>query len=281
MNLTSPKDITAFLKENGLSPLKKFGQNFLADQNITDKIAGGVSLPPSGCVLEIGTGLGALTAALSARAKRVLSVEIDKGLLAAYQTTLAPYKNVTVVEGDILKTDIRELCDTYFGGQPFAICGNLPYYITSKILLHVLESGAPVTSLTVMLQKEVAQRLCANEGDTDYGALTASCRYYADPQILFTVSKHCFYPAPDVDSAIVALNLSRAPLPAKREDYVKTVRTAFSMRRKTLLNNLKQVADEADAKNVLETYGIPLSIRAQDVSPSQFSLLAQALFGEK
>ncbi|MDL2236265.1 16S rRNA (adenine(1518)-N(6)/adenine(1519)-N(6))-dimethyltransferase RsmA [Christensenellaceae bacterium OttesenSCG-928-K19] len=279
MNLTSPKEVREFLRENGLSPLKKFGQNFLVDGNIITKIAGSVPLV-DGNVLEIGTGLGALTEALAKRAERVVSVEVDKGLIKAHGQTLAGHENITVLESDILKTDLKKMRAEYFDGQPFDVCGNLPYYITSKILLHVLESGAGVTSLTAMVQKEVAARLAANAGDADYGALTASCRYYADAEVLFTVSKNCFYPAPDVDSAILFMDLTRGAFDVDRQSYVKTVRTAFAMRRKTLLNNLRQVAPPARVEQALAMLSIEPAARAQDLSPRQFAELAKALFGE-
>ena len=175
MKVTSPREISQLLKENNLSPLKKFGQNFLCDENIVQKIADSIGLTDKDYVLEIGTGLGALTQALAARAKKVVSVEIDKGLLALHAQTLAGFDNVTVLEGDILKCDLSQICREQFEGKPFHVCGNLPYYITSKILMQVLESDAPALSITAMVQKEVAERLSARPGDTDYGALTASC----------------------------------------------------------------------------------------------------------
>lgn len=276
MNITSPREITCLLAENGLSPLKKFGQNFLCDENVVQKIADGAALFPQDFVLEIGTGLGALTRALSARAKKVVSIEIDRGLLALHERTLHGLSNVTVLEGDILKFDLKALCGAQFGGAPFHVCGNLPYYITSKILLHILESGAPVRSITAMVQKEVAQRLSARPGDTDYGALTASCLYFGKPETLFTVSRNCFYPAPDVDSAIIRMELhpiSGVP----REDYTAVVRAAFSMRRKTIFNNLKPLA-KGRAKSILESCKIDPNARAQELSPAQFCDIAKSIF---
>ncbi|HBU12821.1 MAG TPA: ribosomal RNA small subunit methyltransferase A [Clostridiales bacterium] len=279
LDRTSPKDVSAFLEKNGLVPLKKFGQNFLVDGNIVEKIAQCVPMR-DGNVLEIGMGLGALTGALCGRAARVVSIEIDKGLVAARAQTAGELKNLTVIEGDILKADLKALGEAYFAGQPFDVCGNLPYYITSKILLHVLQSGAPVQNLVVMVQKEVAQRLAANAGDASYGALTASCRYYADPRLLFTVSPRCFYPAPDVDSAILLLDLARGPLAVPRKSYVKTVRAAFAMRRKTLLNNLKQIAPPGEVARVLAALSIDPKSRAQDLSPEGFAAVAAGLFGD-
>jgi 16S rRNA (adenine1518-N6/adenine1519-N6)-dimethyltransferase len=279
MKVTSPRDIARILHDRGLSPLKRFGQNFLCDENVVGKIAAAAA-PAGSFVLEIGTGLGALTRELAARAARVVSVEIDRGLLDTHVQTLAGIGNVTVLEGDILATDLGAVCREYFGGRPFYVCGNLPYYITSRILPHVLESEAPVRGLTVMVQKEVAARLSANAGDTEYGALTASCRYYADAGLLFTVSRNCFYPAPDVDSAILRFDLTRPPLPVPRDAYVRTVRASFAMRRKTIYNNLKHIAGAKQVREALEAAGIPPETRAQDISPKRFCRLAELLFSK-
>lgn len=278
VNVTSPREIAQLLSENNLSPLKKFGQNFLCDGNIVDKIADSIGLTESDYVLEIGTGLGALTRALCLRSKKVVSIEIDAGLLKLHEKTLADCANVTVLEGDILKCDLSEICREYFGGAAFHVCGNLPYYITSKILMMLLESGAPVLSVTAMVQKEVAQRLSARPGDTDYSALTASCLYYGKPEFLFEVSRHCFYPAPDVDSAIIRFVTGSAVCDVPREAYVKIVRAAFSMRRKTLLNNLKQLGNADAVIAILKNCNIDPKTRAQNLSPAQFCSLAKEFF---
>lgn len=276
LNITSPREIVRLLKENDLSPLKKFGQNFLCDENIVQKIADSMALTSDDYVLEIGTGLGALTRALASRAKKVVSVEIDKGLLLLHAQTLGDLENVTVIDSDILKCDLLEIGRTYFDGQPFHVCGNLPYYITSKILMQVLESGAPVLFVTAMVQKEVAQRLAAQPGDTDYGALTASCLFYADIDTLFTVSRNCFYPAPDVDSAIIRLRM-HPPCSVSRDAYAAVVRAAFSMRRKTIFNNLKQLAG-SDTKSILQSCDIDPNARAQELSPDDFCKIAKSIF---
>lgn len=275
LNLSSPREISRILQQNGLSPLKKFGQNFLCDDNVINKIADSVGAGPDDYVLEIGTGLGALTAALAKRARRVVSVEIDRGLIASHSQTLAEYSNIEIIEGDILTVDLASVGKTFFSGQKFFVCGNLPYYITSKILLHLLESGAPILSATVMVQKEVGERLCADAGDTDYGALTASCRYYTKPKILFAVSHRCFYPAPDVDSVILQLDLSAPPFSVPRAAYTRVVRSAFAMRRKTVFNNLKQLTSPQKTEQALLSCGISPSSRAQDITPQQFCALTQ------
>ncbi len=275
MNITSPKDISALLKENNLSPLKKFGQNFLCDENIINKIPDATGVGERSNVLEIGTGLGALTSALAKRTKRVVSVEIDKGLLALHNQTLAGFNNLQIIDGDILKLNIKEVGEQYFAGESFFVCGNLPYYITSKILMHVLEADAPVLGMTAMVQKEVASRLSAQPKDSDYGALTASCNYYDIPKLLFLVSHNCFYPAPDVESAIIQFDLTKQTLPVERQLYSKVVRCAFSMRRKTIINNLKQIATVEDINTALTACNILPTLRAQDISPEQFCLLTQ------
>lgn len=277
MKPTSVKDIRELLQRNGFSPLKKFGQNFLTDENITQKIAQ-AAVPAGGNVFEIGTGLGALTVQLAARARQVASVEIDKGLLSLHPEIFAGKDNVHVMEGDILQTNLQAVDSAYFNGEAFSVCGNLPYYITSKILIHIVEADAPIDRVTVMVQKEVAERLIAGPGDTQYGALTASLAYYGNVQALFTVSKNCFYPAPDVDSAVIQLDLSGARLDADRQSYVRTVRGAFAMRRKTIYNNLKQLAGAEQVQTALERVGISPETRAQDVLPEQFAQLANALF---
>ncbi len=276
LKVTSVRELTALLNENGLSPLKKFGQNFLIDDNIVKKIAS-AAVPEDAFVLEIGTGLGALTLELANIARKVVSVEIDRGLIATHAETFAGRDNIRVIEGDILKTDINAVCEEHFGGKPFYACGNLPYYITSKILMHLLESGAPIERLTAMVQREVADRLAANPGDTEYGALTASCRYYAQTKLLFTVSRNCFYPAPDVDSAIISFELTAGHMRLPREDYARLVRRAFSMRRKTLVNNLKQEYPADRIAEAMAALELAPGARAQELSPQQFALLAQKL----
>lgn len=278
MNTVSKKAILSILEKNQLAPLKKFGQNFLCDQNIVNKIADSMHLTKDDCVLEVGPGLGALTLALAARAGKVLAVEIDKGLITALKEILADTHNVVVIEGDILKTDIRRIAGEHLNGS-FHACGNLPYYITAGCILALIESGAK--SLTAMVQKEVAERLSASPGTKTYGSLTASVSYYAKPATLFTVGRNCFYPSPDVDSAIVRMELDRQPFPVSREWYTRIVRACFAMRRKTINNNLISefgASPDDGAKSViaeaLEACRIDPSIRAENLSPEDFYRLS-------
>ncbi|MBR4078944.1 MAG: methyltransferase domain-containing protein [Christensenellaceae bacterium] len=183
ISLYSPKTVTEILGRHELAPLKKLGQNFLIDENIVNKIAEAAS--DGGNILEIGPGMGALTRALAKYSKKVVAVEIDAGMIRVQQETLADLDNVTVLHADVLKTDIKAVGEEYFGGEPFCVAGNLPYYITAKCILQVLDSGAPVKRFTAMVQKEVADRLASMPGDSDYGALTASVAYYGDMEFLF------------------------------------------------------------------------------------------------
>lgn len=283
MNPASGKTAPSLLSEYNLAPLKKFGQNFLIDPNTIEKIADSMRLSKEDCVFEVGPGLGALTLALARRAKKVVCVEIDRGLIGVLQDVLNGVSNVTVIEGDILKTDIRRIAKEHFDGS-FSACGNLPYYITAPSILKLTESGA--RDVTVMVQKEVADRLSAAPGGKDYGVLTASLRYYTQPKTLFTVSKNCFYPSPDVDSAIVRMEISAPPLPVSREMYVKVVRAAFAARRKTIYNNLaaafgKKSPAGDPAGEALFACGINPSLRAEALSPADFLHLAEFFLKNK
>lgn len=276
ISLYSPKAVTEILGRYSMAPLKKLGQNFLIDENIVNKIAEAAS--DGGNVLEIGPGMGALTRALAKCSKKVVAVEIDAGMIRLHEETLADLGNVTVLHADILKTDIKAIGEEYFGGEPFCVAGNLPYYITAKCILQVLDSGAPVKRFTAMVQREVADRLASRPGDSDYGALTASVAYYGDMEFLFPVSAGCFYPRPDVESAVVRI-LPEAQFEVSREDYTKAVRVLFAMRRKTVQNNLKNGigVNATIAGELLQQAGIDPMQRAEELSPRQYAVLAEVL----
>lgn len=273
--LTSPKEVAAYLKEHGMSPLKKFGQNFLCDENILRKIAD-AACPEGARVLEIGMGLGALTHVLAARASRLVTVEIDHGLIRAQKEDIGLPENTVLVEGDILEIDLEAICRDQFGGRSFYVCGNLPYYITGRIILRLLEAPLPIVALTAMVQKEVAERLAAVPGDSDYGALTALTNYYGSPKTLFTVAAGCFYPAPDVESAIIRIDLSESPLSVPFSDYRTVVNAAFAMRRKTISNNLRR-AFGPQGGSMTAACSIAPGARAQELGPDQFACLAEKL----
>lgn len=279
--LYSPKVISELLKKYQLAPLKKLGQNFLRDENIVNKIAQ-AAVQPGENALEIGPGLGVLTQALARRAKKVVAVEIDKGMVQVLSQTLDGLENTQVLWQDFLKADLQEIAREHFGSEPFAVVGNLPYYITSKCLLAVLEAQAPVLRFTAMVQKEVAERLMAGPGDANYGAITASVAYYGRAQQLFQVSRSCFLPAPDVDSAVIGIE-PRAQFDVPREDYTRIVRGLFAQRRKTLQNNMKnslQMKNE-QIQLALEEAQIPANSRAENLSPEDFAKLAKIICKNK
>lgn len=276
-NIYSNKAVREILDRHSVAPLKKLGQNFLIDENIVEKIAGAAVKTDN--VLEIGPGMGALTRKLAGKAKKVVAVEIDSGMVKVLDDTLSGFDNVEVINADILKTDLADIRARCFGGEPFSVAGNLPYYITAKCILHVLDSNAGVEQFTAMVQREVADRLAAKQGESDYGALSASVRYYGEFKKAFDVSSSCFYPKPDVESSIVSI----APKPVfsvERNAYSKTVRMMFAMRRKTLQNNLRagmSVSSERSAE-ILSSAGLNPMARAETVSPEQFAVLAEILF---
>lgn len=279
--LYSPKVISELLKKYQLAPLKKLGQNFLRDENIVSKIAE-AAVQPGENALEIGPGLGVLTQALARRAKKVVAVEIDKGMVQVLSQTLDGLENIQVLWQDFLKADLQEIAREHFGSEPFAVVGNLPYYITSKCLLAVLEAQAPVLRFTAMVQKEVAERLMAGPGDANYGAITASVAYYGRVRQMFQVSRSCFLPAPDVDSAVIGIE-PRAQFDVPREDYTRIVRGLFAQRRKTLQNNMKnslQMKNE-QIQLALEEAQIPANSRAENLSPEDFAKLAKIICKNK
>ena len=278
INIYSPAELSALLKQHGIAPLKSLGQNFLIDQNVVEKIAQ-AAVEPGGNVLEVGPGPGALTLQLARRAGKVVAIEIDRGMLGVLEESLAGYEQVQVLHADFLKVDLEEISRTYFGGQPFSVAGNLPYYITAKCILKVLESPVQAQRFTAMVQQEVAERLVAQPGDKNYGAITASAAYYGGAEILFPVGRQCFMPAPEVDSAIVQF-VPRAVVPAVRQAYAKMVRGLFAMRRKTIVNNMKAsfgIKGE-QAQRILQKAGVEGTRRAETLSPEEFARLANAAF---
>ncbi len=275
--LYSKKVISEILSELNIAPLKKFGQNFLCDENVVNKIAD--SAVDGDYVIEIGPGLGVLTDALSRRAKKVVAIEIDGGMVRALEKTLADRDNVTVINVDVLKTDLRAIALEHFGTDEFCVAGNLPYYITAKCLLHVLESGAKVRRYTAMVQREVAQRLASKEGEENYGALTASVAYFGGAREIMKVSAECFLPKPDVESSVIQIIPERV-FEIDREKYVNTVRGLFAMRRKTLANNMKssfKISGDA-SKRIFEEAGIDPLRRAETLSPAEFVKLAGLIY---
>ncbi len=283
MELTSPSVIRSLMEEAGITFRKEFGQNFLINRDTVARIADSAAEDSHTAVLEIGPGIGTLTHALAERYEKVIAVEIDHGLIPVLERTLADCPNATVVEGDVMKVDLADLLAREAGGLPIAVCANLPYYITTPILMRLLESRLPFTSITVMIQSEVADRLSAPAGSADYGAITAVLGYYGDVKRLFTVSAGNFMPAPKVASAVVRLDLYKDPpyRPKSEPLFFRTLHAAFAQRRKTLVNALSAAMpqyDKAALTAVITALGHSPTVRGERLSTAEFVALSDALF---
>ena len=277
-NLSNISVIRDVLSRHGFSFSKGLGQNFLINPTVCPRMAEMGNAKPGWGIIEIGAGVGVLTAELARRADKVVCIEIDGRLLPVLDETLAEFDNIKIVNEDVLKVDLHKLIEQEFAGMPVAVCANLPYYITSPIIMNLLEAHLPIASLTVMVQKEAAARLCAEPGSREVGAVSIAVRYYSDPKILFQVSRGSFLPAPDVDSTVIRLDLRDHP-PVEvgsEEQFFKVVRAAFSQRRKTLPNTLSAGLGipKAQAIEMLEKAGIPTNLRAEQLTLDQFALLS-------
>lgn len=274
-DLTSPSVIKHLCDSFGFSFKKSYGQNFLTDKDVLFRIAGEAG---SGGILEIGPGFGTLTAALAAEAEKVVSVELDESLRPVLKETLAGFDNITVRYGDIMKTDIKKLIEEEFSDMSVSVAANLPYYVTTPILMKLLEEKLPFKNIVIMVQKEVAERIAAKPGKKDYGALTLAVSYYAEASITDYVPASKFIPAPKVDSAVVKLELlPSAPIEAKEKDYFRLVKASFSQRRKTLLNALSNsgfYGGKERIREVLENMGYDANVRGETLSMQEFSDLA-------
>jgi 16S rRNA (adenine1518-N6/adenine1519-N6)-dimethyltransferase len=274
------------MAEAGITFRKDFGQNFLTNRMIPEDIADNCADTSERMILEIGPGIGCLTQELAMRYKKVVAVEIDKGLIPVLSKTLSDFDNITVVNEDIMKVDIRELVEKYSEGMPVSVCANLPYYITTPILMHLLESGVKFSTITVMVQNEVAARLAAKPGSSDYGAITAVLGYYGSVRKLFKVSAGCFIPAPKVDSAVIRIDLyDKCPYFIKDEKLFRScIKAAFEMRRKTLENALSAMLSGYTKECVGEAIkicGFDPKIRGERLSCEDFANLSNALFDLK
>ncbi len=277
-NLSNISVIRDVLSRHGFSFSKGLGQNFLINPTVCPRMAEMGNAKPGWGIIEIGAGVGVLTAELARRADKVVCIEIDSRLLPVLDETLAEFDNIKIVNEDVLKVDLHRLIEQEFAGMPVAVCANLPYYITSPIIMNLLEAHLPIASLTVMVQKEAAARLCAEPGSREVGAVSIAVRYYSDPKILFQVSRGSFLPAPDVDSTVIRLDVrDRPPVEVgSEEQFFKVVRAAFSQRRKTLPNTLSVGLGipKAQAIEMLEKAGIPTNLRAEQLTLDQFALLS-------
>ena len=286
MDLCNLSVIKGLMADAGITFRKEFGQNFLTNRIIPEDIADSCADSSDRLVIEIGPGVGCLTQELAMRYSRVVAVEIDKGLIPVLDKTLAEFENVTVINEDVMKIDLAALVEKYAEGRPVSVCANLPYYITTPILMCLLESGVKFSTITVMVQNEVAARLAAKPGSTDYGAITAVLGYYGSVRKLFKVSAGCFVPAPKVDSAVVRIDLyEKCPYDIKDERLFRnTIKAAFEMRRKTLENalgaGLGGFSKEEVASAIAEC-GFDSKIRGERLSCEDFARLSNALFSIK
>lgn len=281
--LGQPKNTIDIIKKYDFRFRKKFGQNFLIDTHVLDKIADSAEISPDDCVLEIGPGIGTLTQYLAERARQVVAVEIDPELIPILAETLAAYSNAEVIHGDILKTDIGELAEKYNGGKPLNVVANLPYYITTPIVMSLLEKDAPVKSITVMVQKEVAERMQAGPGGKEYGALSLAVQYYAEAEITANVPPNCFIPRPNVGSCVIRLRRFAEP-PVKVRDperMFRLIRAAFNQRRKTLANAAGNAGEDGVTRETvtaaLRKMGLSETIRGEALTLEQFAELSELL----
>ena len=280
-----PANTMAVLKKYNFSFQKKYGQNFLIDTNILERIISESEITKDDCVLEIGPGIGTMTQYLAESAKRVVAVEIDRSLIPILEDTLSGYDNVTVINDDILKVDIKKLCDEYNDSRPIKVVANLPYYITTPIIMGLFESHVPLKSITIMVQKEVADRMQQKPGSKDYGALSLAVQYYAKPEIVAEVSPNCFIPKPNVSSAVIRLTrYENPPIEVDDEDFMfSLIRASFNQRRKTLANGLANGGlglDRETVNSMLEKMGLSLTVRGEALTLEQFAKLSN-LLGKK
>lgn len=278
--LGNPKKTIEIIQKYEFMFQKRFGQNFLIDTHVLDKIIAAAAVTKDDMVLEIGPGIGTMTQYLAEAAGRVVAVEIDHNLIPILEETLGGYDNVTIINGDILKTDIRQLAERYNGGRPVKVAANLPYYITTPIIMGLFEGDIPLDNITVMVQKEVADRMQAGPGSKNYGALSLAVRYYAEPYIVANVPPNCFIPRPGVGSAVIRLTRHKEP-PVQVKDpalMFRLIRASFNQRRKTLQNGLNNSPDIMYSKEqiaaAIEHSGLPPAVRGETLTLEQFARLA-------
>lgn len=281
--LGNPKNTIEIIQKYEFMFQKKFGQNFLIDTHVLEKIINAAGVTKDDCVLEIGPGIGTMTQYLAENARQVVAVEIDRNLIPILGETLAAWDNVTIINEDILKVDIRELADRYNGGRPIKVVANLPYYITTPIIMGLFESGVPIDNITVMVQKEVADRMKEGPGSKDYGALSLAVQYYAKPEIVANVPPNCFIPRPNVGSAVIRLTRHTDPPVTVRDEKLmfKLIRASFNQMRKTLQNGLNNAPELPFSKEkvaaAIARMGLPASVRGEALTLSQFAELSDIL----
>ena len=279
--LSSHSATMELVKKHGFKFTKSLGQNFLIDDNIVDKIVAGAGIGPGDKIIEVGPGIGTLTREMASRAEALMAVEIDKNLIPILADTLGDYDNVKIVNEDIIKANIKGLIDENLSGGPVKLVANLPYYITTPIIMRFLEENINVTDIVVMVQKEVAERMNAQPGGKDFGALSVAVQYYCDTEIVAKVPRHLFVPQPNVDSIVIALRI-RPERKYKVDDeglYFKVVKAAFGQRRKTLLNSISSMGNLAkdQVKEALEEAGIDPKRRGETLSLDEFAILSNVI----
>lgn len=278
--LGNPKNTIEIIQKYEFAFQKKFGQNFLIDTRVLDKIINAAGLTKEDMVLEIGPGIGTMTQYLAEAAREVVAVEIDNNLIPILRETLKDYENVTIINNDILKVDIKELAESHNGNRPIKVVANLPYYITTPIIMGLFESNVPIDNITVMVQKEVAERMQAKPGTKDYGALSLAVQYYAEPYIVANVPPNCFIPRPNVGSAVIRLTRHQDP-PVQVKDaglMFTLIRASFNQRRKTLQNGLYNSPELFYTKEqiawAIEELGVSAQIRGEALTLEQFGRLS-------
>ena len=286
-NLGNPKNTIEIIQKYEFMFQKKFGQNFLIDTHVLEKIISAAGITKDDCVLEIGPGIGTMTQYLAENAGHVVAVEIDRNLIPILKETLADYDNVTVINEDILRVDIKALAEEYNGGKPIKVVANLPYYITTPIIMGLFESGVPIDNITVMVQKEVADRMKEGPGSKDYGALSLAVQYYAEPEIVANVPPNCFIPRPNVGSAVIRLTRHKEMRVEVKDPALmfKIIRASFNQRRKTLQNGLGNAPELPYTKEqiaaAIAEMGLTPTIRGEALSLAQFAQLSDILGGMK
>ena len=285
--LGNPQKTIEIIQKYEFAFQKKFGQNFLIDTHVLDKIIAAAGVTKDDCVLEIGPGIGTMTQYLAESARHVVAVEIDSNLIPILKETLGEYENVTVIHDDILKADINQITEQYNSGRPIKVVANLPYYITTPIIMGLFEKKVPIDNITVMVQKEVADRMQVGPGSKDYGALSLAVQYYAEPYIVANVPPNCFMPRPSVGSAVIRLTRHKEP-PVKAEDpglMFRLIRASFNQRRKTLQNGLNNSPEVPYTKEqiaeAIESLGLGPSVRGEALTLEQFASLSNYFTGMK
>ena len=274
--LYSPKVVKEIIDFYGFRFSKSLGQNFLIDKNFVDKIVDGADIAGKN-VIEVGPGIGTISYEMAKTCKKLILIEVDETLIPILEENMSDFENVEIIHQDILKTNLKEIQDKYFGGESFEFVSNLPYYITTPIIEKIFEEDLACKSMTIMVQKEVADRMLATEKDKDYSSLSVFVKYYSDAKLLTKVPKSVFMPQPKIDSAVLRLDLRIYDENVNKEELFALVRAGFLKRRKTILNSLSAVAEKEDLKKVFETLGLKPNLRAENLSLDDFINISKNL----